>query len=195
MNRSTHHGKSGFTLIELIVVLLLVSILAATVGLILTTFIKSYLVVKQSADVSQKAQMALRRLRLEFENISDVNMASPTSIYYRIKTSTLPETDRVAGLDGTCVKIGTALPVSAGNSLVDGVVSFALNFFDENGNLSGVSSWSSTGSWGSPAFSSLYAIRIDLTIAHDSGNIFFSTIVYPGFNAGHDIGPLNWNSQ
>jgi hypothetical protein len=78
---------------------------------------------------------------------------------------------------------------------VDGVASFTLNYFDVNGNLSGSSNWSSSGTWGSASFASLYAIRIDLTLTQPSGNISFSSIVYPGFNAGHDIGPVDWNSK
>jgi prepilin-type N-terminal cleavage/methylation domain-containing protein len=123
-------NQRAFTLVEIIVVLLLSSILAATTGLILTTFVRSYIVVKQSADVSQKAQMAMKRLKLEFENISDVHSASATSLYYRIKTDSTTETTRVAGLDGTTVKLGNGLPVSSGNNLLDGVSSFGLSFFE-----------------------------------------------------------------
>lgn len=188
-------NQRAFTLVEIIVVLLLSSILAATTGLILTTFVRSYVVVKQSADVSQKAQLAMKRLKLEFENISDVHTASATSLYYRIKTDSTTETTRVAGLDGSTVKLGNALPVTAGNNLIDGVTAFNLSFFDENGNLSGVSNWSSSGGWDSQTVSNLYAIRIDFTLVHDSGNMAFSSTVYPSFRTGRVTGPLDWNSQ
>ena len=101
----------------------------------MTTFVKSYLLAKQSAEVTQKAQVAMKRLKLEFENISDVHTAGPTSLYYKIKTDSGAETIRVAGLDGTAVKLGNALPVNSGNTLLDRVNSFSLNYFDENGNL------------------------------------------------------------
>ncbi|MBU1172924.1 MAG: type II secretion system GspH family protein [Proteobacteria bacterium] len=195
MAANTPRNSLGFTLVEIIVVLLLVSILAATTGLLLTTFVRSYTLVRQSADVSQKAQLALKRMRLELESLSDVHTAGITTLYYRIKPENFPQSDRVLGLDGDLVKLGGALPVSAGNILVDEVVSLSLSYFDQNGNLSGTSNWSSTGSWNSPSVTNLYAIRIDLTLSHDSGNIVFSSIVYPSFRTGRDSGPLNWNSQ
>ncbi len=188
-------SRKGFTLLEIIVVLLLSAVLVATTGLIVTTFVKSYLLAKQSAEVTQKAQVAMKRLKLEFENISDVHTAGPASLYYKIKTDSGAETIRVAGLDGTTVKLGNALPVNSGNTLLDRVNSFSLNYFDENGNLSGSSNWSSTGSWNSQTVSNLYAIRIDFTLVHESGNIPFSSTVYPSFRTGRITGPLNWNSQ
>jgi len=188
-------NQRAFTLVEIIVVLLLSSILAATTGLILTTFVRSYVVVKQTADVSQKAQLAMKRLKLEFENISDVHMASATSLYCRIQTDSATETTRVAGLDGSTVKLGNALPVTAGNNLIDGITAFNLSYFDENGNLSGVSNWTSSGGWNSQTVSNLYAIRIDFILVHDSGNMAFSSTVYPSFRTGRVTGPLDWNSQ
>lgn len=191
----SHKHPSGFTLVEIIVVLVLVSILAAASGLLLTTFVRSYGLVRQSADVSQKAQMALKRMRLEFENISDVHTAGTTSLYYRIKPEGMAESERVLGLDGSQVKLGDAMPVSGGNILVDSAFSFSLSYFDINGNLDGTSNWTSSGSWDSHHVDDLYAIRIDLTLSHDSGNITFSSIVYPSFRTGRSTGPLNWNSK
>ena len=187
--------QQGFTLVEIIVVLLLVSILAATTGLIVTTFVRSYVLVKQSADVSQKAQMAMKRLRLEFEHISDVHTAGPAMLYYRIKDDSGNQATRVAGLDGSAAKLGDGLPSSSGNTLLDGVVSFSLNYFDENGDASGTSNWSSSASWDSHTVTNLHAIRIDFTLTHESGPIAFSSTVYPSFRTGRETGPLDWNSQ
>lgn len=182
-------------MVEIIVVLILVSILAATTGLLLTTTIRSYTLVKQSAEVTQKAQLALTRMRLELENISDVHTAGTSSLYYRIKPEGEPETTRVLGLDGTEVKLGTALPASSGNILVDQVAAFDLSYFDSAGDLSGVTNWASSGNWDSTGVTNLYAIRINLTLMHDSGNIALTSIVYPRFKTKRNTGSHQWNSD
>ena len=105
------------------------------------------------------------------------------------------ESIRVAGLDGSTVKLGDSLPAASGHILLDQVQNFTLSYFDENGNLTGTTNWSSSGSWNNPSFTSLYAIRIDFTLDHESGPIPFSTTVYPSFRTSRIPGPLNWNSQ
>lgn len=195
MTMDHEHKQSGFTLVEIIVVLLLVSILAATTGLLLTTSIRSYTLVRQSADVVQKAQLALSRMRLELEHISDVHTAGATSLYYRIKPEGESETTRVLGLDGSNVKLGDALPASSGNILIDQVASFDLAYFDENGDISGTTNWVSPGGWNGTAVTDLYAIRVTLTLTHDSGDITLTSVVYPRMKSKRNTGASEWNNK
>lgn len=57
--------QKGFTLIEMIVVLILVGILAAGAGLGIMTAVQGYLFSKDSAEISQKAQLAISRINRE----------------------------------------------------------------------------------------------------------------------------------
>lgn len=59
-------GQAGFTLIEIIAVLILTGVLAAMVGSGLAAAVQGYLVARESSALSQKAQLALNRLTREY---------------------------------------------------------------------------------------------------------------------------------
>lgn len=191
----SRHNQSGFSMIELISVLVLLGIITAAAGLFVMTLVNSYAMSRQNADMSQKIQLAVKRIELEFEHISDIHSTGPDSIVYRIRSGDMAETEHVIGLDGATVKLGSSLPVSSGNILIDGVAGFSMNFFDRNGTITGTSNWSATGTWGSSNAADLYAIRMDLTLLHDSGNITISTTVYPRRQTTRKTGPGDWNSE
>ena len=57
--------QKGFTLIEMIVVLVLVGILASGAGLGIVTMVQGYLFSKDNAEISEKTQIALSRINRE----------------------------------------------------------------------------------------------------------------------------------
>ncbi len=57
--------QKGFTLIELIVVLVLVGLLASLAGMGLVTGVQGYLLSSENAEITQKAQLAMTRLTRE----------------------------------------------------------------------------------------------------------------------------------
>ena len=57
--------QKGFTLIEMIAVLVLVGILASGAGLGIVTMVQGYLFSKDNAEISEKAQLALSRINRE----------------------------------------------------------------------------------------------------------------------------------
>lgn len=67
--------RTGFTLIELISVLVLTGIIGGFSSLFLTTGVQSFIFAKNNADSSLKIAVALQRIDLEFRNMSAINTA------------------------------------------------------------------------------------------------------------------------
>ncbi len=80
----TAQARSGFTLVEVIVSLLLVGLIGTFALFFLADGIEGYFISRQAADAAFKAQVALDRIRLELlaiENLS-ANPVADTSIQY-----------------------------------------------------------------------------------------------------------------
>ena len=68
--------QKGFTLIEVIVVLLLVGVIAVMAGMWIVSIANGYIFTKMNMETTQKAQLAMTRLEREFSAISAVTTAS-----------------------------------------------------------------------------------------------------------------------
>jgi prepilin-type N-terminal cleavage/methylation domain-containing protein len=112
--------EAGFTLIEIIVTLVLVGILSVFAGLFLTSFINSYLLVKNNSDTAMKAQMAMDRISAELREVSAVSVLTNDSLI----TYTNP-----SGAGRTIKFLGSNLYLSApsDNLLIDHVQAFQLS--------------------------------------------------------------------
>jgi len=78
-------AEKGFTLIELIAVLVLAGIIAAFAGAGLVTVVDGYLFTKLNAATAQKGQVALARLVKEFTVISAAPTVGPPFQYTAVK--------------------------------------------------------------------------------------------------------------
>ena len=77
-------NQRGFTLFELIAVIVLVGIIAAFATFFLFTGSKGYLKTKNATEGALNAQMALDRIALELRNISELTSSpSSTSLSYK----------------------------------------------------------------------------------------------------------------
>jgi prepilin-type N-terminal cleavage/methylation domain-containing protein len=74
--------EKGFTLIEVIVVLILLGIMGAILATGISTAVNGFLFTRDSAIKSQKAQLALARISRELLSMTSINSASSTSVGY-----------------------------------------------------------------------------------------------------------------
>lgn len=113
----TNTGKqAGFTLIEIIAVLILIGVLAVMAGSSLVAAVQGYFLAQESTALSQKAQLGLNRLTKEYRLCYDCNDTSPDEF-----TNFLGE--RTITLENQELKIN-------GDVLVDQVKDFELNSAD-----------------------------------------------------------------
>lgn len=93
-NRSEHHsgtglkhpspGMGGFTFIEILLSLMLLSILTAIFGMGLVAAMESYAFSRANADASQKGQLAMQRISRELSELVEIRTISfnPAYIIY-----------------------------------------------------------------------------------------------------------------
>lgn len=74
--------EQGFTLIEVIAVLLLMGIVAVALATTMVTAVEGYMFTKDSADSAQKAQLALARISKELLRASAISAATTTAVAY-----------------------------------------------------------------------------------------------------------------
>ena len=118
----------GFTLIELVTVIIIAAILSAIAGMGLVQIANGYVFARKNAAVSQQAQIALARLVREFAEIRSVPLPSATETglaYQRINAATgLPETHTLSWA-------GADQPVTLdGDALIGKVRSFSLTYYN-----------------------------------------------------------------
>ena len=116
-------NRKGFTLVELMAVIVLVGIIATFAAVFLTTGFNGYLNSKNANEGALNAQMALDRISMELRNITDITTTpSNTSVTYECKD--LPGTR-------TLKHVGNEIIVSVDGTdyrLLDNISSFNLSF-------------------------------------------------------------------
>lgn len=126
LKKLTKNNK-GFTLIEVIAVLVLSGVLAGIVGTGLVQISKSFIFAKQNMGTTQKGQLAMLRILKEFTNISSITAgATNTSITFVSQHATA--ITYTLSLSGTTLLLrrGAGTP----NILTDNVNSFNLLYYN-----------------------------------------------------------------
>jgi prepilin-type N-terminal cleavage/methylation domain-containing protein len=124
--------KKGFTLIEIIAVLLLVSMLALSAFISLLPMSQALLQVRENTAAAQKARLAMARIAREFTTIARVVSIGPSTITYDFL---VPSGNWYVTRRHTLAWNGTpGHPLMLeGVPLTDDVQAFALNAYDAPG--------------------------------------------------------------
>ncbi len=170
MTRTGRTAKGGFTLIEIIVSLVLLGILAATVFNFAGQAVRGFFISRDAMEITQKAQIALNRMRAEFTylDITQTVTGASTSISYTAEFPEGTETNTIA------YDAGAGTITLDGVTLIDDVATaggLVFQYFDSyNG--------SDTGSY-SPGTTTI--IGVTLTMRDSDGtSVTFTSRIYPG---------------
>jgi prepilin-type N-terminal cleavage/methylation domain-containing protein len=121
MKKNKNFNNRGFTLIEVIVSLVLVSIIGAVAGMGLVQISKGFVFSKKTTATAQKGQITISRLVKEFSAITSVSSGTATSITFT----------RDPGVTHTISWAGVNNPLLiATDTLTDSVNSFDLAYYD-----------------------------------------------------------------
>jgi len=82
MRKTIKNDQNGFTLFELIIVLILLGVMAVGLTLGLVKVVQSYMFAEETAQVSQKAQLAMARIKKELTDVTAVTYISNSRIDY-----------------------------------------------------------------------------------------------------------------
>jgi prepilin-type N-terminal cleavage/methylation domain-containing protein len=123
----TMSKQDGFTLIEMIAVLLIVAVVATVSGMAIVTGVKGYLFATDNVAISQKAQMALTRMNRELMELVDVTSAEQSRVTYQ-KLDNTTTTVYFNDPDDT-INIVSGENPSGGDMLVDRVGLFQLTYY------------------------------------------------------------------
>ncbi len=163
MTSTGRTAKGGFTLIEIIVSLVLLGILAAAVFNFAGQAVRGFFIARDAMEITQKAQIALNRMRSEFTYLTAVSSSSASSISYTASFPSGDETKTIA------YNAGTGTITLEGDILIDDVAGLTFQYF------TGV-----TGAAGS-TYTTGDIIGIILTMRDSDGTaVPFTTRIFPG---------------
>lgn len=182
------NNESGFTLLEIIASLVLLSIMATMAGLWIVLGARGYVFTRENSIIVQKAGMVMARIERELLELSALDIAASDDGCIRFKAGTVSSYYRAIGLNGTELELKVSDSAdcdcnTSGFLLGDSISDFTISYEDS----AGTSPVPST----PPAdLEDLVAIHVDFTINRSDGTDAekFETIVNPR-NNGNPNGP------
>ena len=130
MTKKQHQRQQGFTLIEMIAVLILVGMMSAVAGLGIVKYVQGYLFAKDNAAISANAQLAIARINrelLDCYNCSGTSGASAVAVPF---SNTLG--NRYIRLSSINCNSGNCIQLSSDNvtydTLLDNVGAFTMTY-------------------------------------------------------------------
>jgi len=150
-------NQQGFTLIELVIVIVILSIIAAVASQMLAQGFNAFLKAQNVTDANWQGQVALERMIRDIRTVRSANDISSS-------TSTTFSFVNLAGTSMTYTLSGSNLTLN-GNVLASGVNSLTFTYYDQNGNVG-------------PSTANIHYVNIDLAIAEGNASYNLSTGVY-----------------
>lgn len=129
-------NNAGFTLVEMIVSIVLLGILAAGIGLGMTTAVEGLFTVRSNAATAQKTQAALLRIEKELHIAVAVTAGASDTLTY--------ESYKGGGLSEHELTFANNTLVLDGDALLDNVESLSLQYLDTYNDPSPKATWEST---------------------------------------------------
>jgi prepilin-type N-terminal cleavage/methylation domain-containing protein len=120
-------NKKGFTMIELITAIVIISIVSVMAGMGLVHIANAYLLAKKSTVAAQQAQIALARLGKELSAIETISAATATSITYKRIYKGSGPLEQSHTLAWTAADQPLTLD---GDPLIDKVQAFSLTYYN-----------------------------------------------------------------
>ncbi|MFH2119867.1 MAG: prepilin-type N-terminal cleavage/methylation domain-containing protein [Pseudomonadota bacterium] len=114
-------NKKGFTMIEMITAIVIISIVSVMAGMGLVQIANGYLLAKQSTVAAQQAQIALTILAKELAAIETISAATPTSLTYTYSRAGVSHTHTLALTTADLLTLD-------GDTLIDKVQAFSLTY-------------------------------------------------------------------
>lgn len=162
--------KRGFSLVELVASMVIAGILAISLLTVVVTALDGYFFARDTADISQKAQLALARMRIELLNLAGISTATADKIVFTNPQGTY-ELERT----GTVI---TLTQNSTTAILVDNIpASYGADQLFDFQKVPASGAWSI----GTDTISELYAI--DITLKFSDFNGVFQTTINPRANS------------
>jgi prepilin-type N-terminal cleavage/methylation domain-containing protein len=115
--------QRGFTLVEIIMVLLLCGVVSVFASFGFTTVLQGYTLYKTGTDVSRKSQLVMARIIKEFSYIDGITSSSLTTIGYQAE---YPPAFSTSGIN-TLSYAGDRITLN-GQILADKIVAFQLRY-------------------------------------------------------------------
>jgi prepilin-type N-terminal cleavage/methylation domain-containing protein len=152
--KSITTDNTGFSLVELIASLAIAGILAAALMTIVVTALNGFSLSRDAAGVTQKANLALSRIRIELLNATSITTAEANKIIYTTDDGTyeLLRAGNTITIEKTS---GTSAPIPA-KILVDNILT------DYGSDMFLVYERSNATAWTPPDMSELYTIKVML---------------------------------
>ena len=164
--------NKGFTLIEIIVSLIIVSIMATVAGLGVVQIAKTFVFAKDSMALAQQSQLAMTRLRISLQNLISISAAGDETITIKRRSPDGTLIEEIFTLSGNTLQVKSSDYDGYNNfyALADNVSSFSLSYINNLDNA-----WST-----SDRINDLARIGISMSLsASEATSMTFVDEVYP----------------